>query len=276
MQAELEAAKREQGDQSGSDSEDGGGSDGSSSFGLMERAKGVEPAPSLGHSSGRDRSPERSPRVSPREKLRENQNTGKGQGEGKGRRRKKSTDGGAPDVSEPKGVRQKALLEAGENAVKTLEQITPAALWKNAFKDSEVTSRTKRATSALTDLEFAALTAPVSVVEKMNTCIERLTHLLKNIPPLADMLKKLRTTKKITEVLHDPQVVKELPDILAMLDNEMFGTVLLSIGQKTAEARPNEYSQAEWSVTYLESGVTSVGLGRLPLMVHGVIPCRPA
>lgn len=139
-----------------------------------------------------------------------------------------------------KTQRSDPTLENGQEVIKHLEQLTPETLWKGTYKDAEINSRVAKGRTCLAELDTKALTSNSKDSDQYSKPIETLTALLDRIPKSHDLMKKIKASKNMVDLMQSDEILTELEETMLYFcergSGEIMVAVLLFIGQKLSEA----------------------------------------
>lgn len=132
----------------------------------------------------------------------------------------------------------KAGLEQATKVMGTLAPLSASAIWKNTFKDSDITARLKKASQCASVLAQQGSTLENGHVKsEMEGMATRMEKKIKEIGITQEILGELRAkNQKVLPVLTDPDKKQKLTETLPLMDAETMAMVLLSVGQKLTEA----------------------------------------
>lgn len=168
MQEELARALA-QGSEDGNhedDDKDDADSDTSSVFGL--EAEDAQPAPLRRQNQKGPAAPVPTEKTSEKEKAEKPERPG----------RKGKADRDASKIA--------AAIGQAKQALTSLSLVTPAAIWKNAFKESEITTRIKKATQAETTLNQLLASADSAQKKQIQSVGRQIQSKVSGLQPLQD------------------------------------------------------------------------------------------
>ena len=145
--------------------------------------------------------------------------------------------------SVPKTGASEPVMAAAQAALQGIQQASPSAVWKGAFREQEVNARVKKAAQSITELDqfqgtLGAEGEAISLREDVRRLSGQLSDYIDAVPSLRETVSKLRG-KKALEMLQDAESHSEIEKTLKCpgMDADTLSSMILFIGQKVVEAR---------------------------------------
>ena len=147
----------------------------------------------------------------------------------------------------------KQLVDQGNKAMTALAPLSSHGLWKGSFKESDTSSRLKKATAASAQLaQTAASCTDPQLKDQMEALAGNLDKKVAYISDFERLVKDIRSAKQMIPLLTDKDRVKKLCDAFGAMEPDCVSAVLLFLGQKFSEERHLYGQVGEWRTSQLD------------------------
>ena len=148
------------------------------------------------------------------------------------RKREKAT------TSDDFGEKVKAAVSSARQALTGLNMVNPASVWKNLFKDAEITAKIKKASQAETAMTKLSVVVEASKdKQELESMIQKIRSKISGLGPLQDTVGVLRGSKQVVDNLMNAEFAAKLISASEDMDPETLSTMLVHVGHKVAEDR---------------------------------------
>jgi hypothetical protein len=142
---------------------------------------------------------------------------------------------GGPQVT---GNGMPVKMEEADALMKQLEEISFGALWRQTFKEKEISARLTKAVALASDLgTLAQLCGNADAQEKAEKLVSEINHYLLVIPNMAEVVSKVQAQGNIKDLMSDKQFIDDIKHVFGSVDvdSEAVSAVSMQMGSRLLE-----------------------------------------